>query len=222
MTEYKNLSGQVFGKLTVLNKTKKVKKTYGTFRHWLCMCECGNTIWVRAAHLTSNHTKSCGCGILEKKYKTRKDVCLSYSRVYRCWSSMKQRCFNKKDSNYRNYGGRGISICDEWKNDFMSFYNWATKNGYSDKLTIDRIDNNGNYEPKNCRWTDMKTQSNNTRKTNIIEYNGEKHSISEWGEITGFGYHTIANRFYKTNMSNEEILTKPKIYKNRHISLTTK
>lgn len=96
---------------------------------------------------------------------------------------MKARCFNKKNKEYNNYGGRGITICDEWKNDFLSFFNWSMSNGHKDGLSIDRIDVNGNYCPENCRWITPFKQGENKRNHHYIEYNGEKHYLAEWERI---------------------------------------
>lgn len=105
---------------------------------------------------------------------------LSYTRLYRIWHKMKDRCYNKNDNRYKNYGARGIKICEEWKNDFLSFYTWACNNGYKDTLSIDRIDNNSDYYPGNCRWTTTKEQTRN-RTTNVwVEYKGSKKVVSDW------------------------------------------
>lgn len=104
-------------------------------------------------------------------------------RLYKIWDSMKERCLNKNNKDYVRYGLRNIEICTEWLQNFVSFYNWAIANGYQDNLTIDRIDNNGNYEPNNCRWVEQKTQQRNKRSNKLITYNNETHCISEWAEI---------------------------------------
>ena len=114
---------------------------------------------------------------------------------------MKQRCSNKNNTNYQLYGERGIDICDEWYDDFEAFRNWSVSNGYSDNLTLDRIDNDGNYCPDNCRWVDHYTQMNNTRKTRRIIYNGETHSISEWARILNVSYNLLYYRLIKNDMS---------------------
>lgn len=110
---------------------------------------------------------------------------------------MKERCYNRNKIAYKNYGGRGITICNEWLNDFLSFYNWAMKNGYNDTLTIERIDNNGNYEPSNCKWIPKSEQSNNRRCNHRIYHNGETHTITEWANIIGVNRDTLYNRFKK-------------------------
>lgn len=119
------------------------------------------------------------------------------TRLYRIWANIKTRCTNKNDPHYRCYGGRGITVCDEWKNDFKAFYDWSVRHGYADDLTIDRINNNGNYEPSNCRWVDYKTQANNKRNVILITHNGETHNAAEWAQILHLGHDTIRQRYRK-------------------------
>lgn len=162
---------------------------------WKCICDCGNEVIVQACHLRSGHTQSCGClhdmmaGNLNKTHGKRK------TRLYRIWLNMKNRCGNPLDACYKHYGCRGITVCDEWKNDFQAFYDWAMANGYKEDLSIDRIDVNGNYEPNNCRWATTKEQANNKRTNRCIEAYGEKHTIKEWAEILNINYCTLYSRF---------------------------
>lgn len=128
------------------------------------------------------------------------------SRIYRIWRGMKDRCYNINSKDYKNYGGRGIVVCDEWLNDFMSFYNWSMNNGYDDSLTIDRIDVNGNYEPSNCRWVTQKQQQRNRRNNKLFTYNGEVHYLSEWCELLHLNQNTIYNRINNLNYSIERAL----------------
>lgn len=134
---------------------------------------------------------------------------LKHTRLYSIWNGIKIRCLNPNFIRYKDYGGRGITICDEWKNDFQAFYDWAMSNGYADNLTIDRIDNNGNYEPSNCRWVAMDVQANNSRHCRNIEFNGEVHSLSEWARITGIPRYTLNNRINQYGWSIEDALTRP-------------
>lgn len=165
--------GKNFGKLKVISELEKRAKGGG--KQYLCQCECGNTTIVRSDHLKSGHTTSCGCNkIMITSHRK------SQSNLYRRWDKIKQRCYNKNNHAYKNYGGRGIKMCDEWCDDFMNFYNWAINNGYDDNLTIDRIDVNGNYEPNNCRWVDYTTQNNHRSNTVYITCNGKRQSVMQW------------------------------------------
>ena len=107
---------------------------------------------------------------------------------------MKQRCYNTNSQNFKYYGGKGVSVCDEWRNNSQAFYDWAMSHGYSDELTLDRIDNDGNYEPSNCRWVTMKEQDNHRSNNVILTLNGESHTIPEWSEILGIKQHVIRNK----------------------------
>lgn len=163
-------------------------------------------IAVNSNRLLSGNTKSCGCykkEILKAKNKTHG---LSKTRIYKTWLSMKDRCYRKKCNAYSLYGGRGIKICDEWLFDFMNFYNWAMKNSYSDNLSIDRIDVNGNYEPSNCRIVSMKEQANNVRRNHLIEYKGKTQTLSQWSDEVGISSHTLLNRL-QNGWSIEKALT---------------
>lgn len=191
-----NLIGQKFGRLTVIGMDDRcTRKTY-----WVCQCECGNIKSVRSDGLLSGATKSCGCMKkeadsinLRKGHKHK----MSGTRIYGIWQGMKGRVENPNDARYHRYGGRGIKICPEWKSDFQAFYDWAMSNGYDDNLTIDRIDNDGNYEPGNCRWATNKSQSNN-RSTNInITIGHATKDLTEWCEIFELDYKTIAARYHR-------------------------
>ena len=128
-----------------------------------------------------------------------------HTRLYSIWHCMKVRCYIKSCLSYKNYGGRGIKICDEWKNDFISFYNWSLANGYKDNLTIDRIDVNGNYEPSNCRWVSKKEQDNNRRTNRFIEYNGIKKTIQQWAEEKGINTYTLRKRIRMYGEKSEKL-----------------
>lgn len=160
--EVDNLTGQQFGRLIVLKQAPNI----GIHTAWLCQCDCGEKTVVSASNLKIGNTKSCGCfgkeltvsGQRTKKHKG------TGTRLYRIWNGMRHRCYNVKQGNYKYYGERGISICDEWINDFGVFQNWAYSHGYQDDLTIDRIDPNGPYAPWNCKWSTMKEQRINQRR----------------------------------------------------------
>ena len=116
------------------------------------------------------------------------------TRIHNEWRSMKRRCYSKEQKGYKDYGGRGITVCDEWLHDFQAFYDWAMANGYDDNLTLDRIDSNGNYEPSNCRWVSQKVQQNNRRNNHYITYNGKTQTAKQWAEELNINYSTIITR----------------------------
>lgn len=153
---------------------------------WLCKCKCGNYIKVTQKDLTTGNTKSCGC--YSKENPNKKTHGLSKTRAYKVWIAIKKRCYNQKSSVYKYYGGKGITVCDEWLNDFQSFYEWLLSQGYDETFprgvqTIDRIDNTLGYSPANCRLITIGQQQRNKESLKKYEYNGEKHLICEWAEI---------------------------------------
>lgn len=155
---YKDLTNMRFGKLTAIKidhfkDAKRCRRTY-----WFCKCDCGNTSIVRSDCLTTGNTKSCGCGNTTFREKPNS---IKKHKLYRVYWGMRQRCYNSKQKHYDRYGGRGIAVCDEWLNSYESFYEWSMKNGYKEGLTIDRINNDGNYEPSNCRWVTIQEQQKN-------------------------------------------------------------
>lgn len=189
MSKIIDLTNKKFGMMTVINRAENRNGR----PYWLCKCDCGNEKIVKGDNLKSGNVKSCGCLVIETN-KTRKTHGLVKHRLYNIRKGMMGRCYNPNLSYYKNYGGRGITVCEEWRNDFQAFFDWAMSNGYSDNLTIDRIDVNGNYEPSNCRWITMKEQLGNKRTSRYIKYKGEEHTIAEWSRITGLRRDTIRAR----------------------------
>lgn len=191
MNNFIDLTGQKFGKLTVLKRVDDhITKGGHRFTMYLCKCDCGNEIKVKGTCLRRGKTRSCGCLKVEAQRKLIKfntTHSCSNTRLYRIWSHFKGRCNNPTDKAYKKYGGRGIKVCDEWQ-EFQPFYNWAMANGYSDNLTIDRIDVNGNYEPDNCRWTNYKIQVRNRRITKTVFYNGKEYPLGELAEMLKCDY----------------------------------
>lgn len=135
----------------------------------------------------------------------------SDTRLYECWTDMKKRCYNAKNKRFDRYGGRGIIVCDEWKNDYVAFEKWALENGYGVSLTLDRIDVNGNYEPTNCRWVTMAEQQRNTSRNHFITANGETKTISEWARQLGVSPDLIKDRISKLHWSESEAVSIPKM-----------
>lgn len=202
MSKFKDLTGQKFGRLTVIKRADNNKN--GSTR-WLCKCDCGNEKIVEGGHLRSNKIKSCGCLLTDVLIKRNYTHGMTNTRLFHIWQGIKIRCYNKNFEHYKHYGERGITICEEWKDNFMSFYDWAMSNGYKEHLTIDRIDVNGNYEPSNCRWVKQAEQSRNRRDTVYITYNGETHTFYEWSKITGINQNTLCTRYYRDKKQGEEL-----------------
>lgn len=194
-----DLLGKKFSKLMVLERAENI----GSQATWKCQCECGNIVRVRSADLRSGHTKSCGCLIIEKK--------LTHghwgTRIYKTWDNIISRCCRLSCREYSRYGGRGIKVYKEWL-DFQNFYDWAMANGYSDKLTIDRIDNDGDYCPENCRWVSFKEQQNNRSDNVYLTHNGITLTQKQWSEKTGLPESAIYGR-RKRGWDVDKMLTTP-------------
>lgn len=171
--------GMHFGRLTVIEGPIRKSRKY-----WLCKCECGETKLVRQDHLVGKLVESCGCYQREVAKGVNKTHGMSNSRIYRIWKGLRNRCENENLPQYSDWGGRGIKVCDEWK-EFIPFYEWAMANGYNDSLSIDRVDNGGNYCPENCRWSTAQEQALNRRSNSFITHNGITKHISEWDKAIG-------------------------------------
>jgi hypothetical protein len=200
-----DIEGQRFGRLVV----KRFHSTINGVTRWECECDCGNSSIVYSNNLRRGITKSCGCIHKEKSKETATKHGLSETSIYRAHYAIKQRCLDENNYCFKNYGGRGITICEEWLDDdngLINFYNWALSNGYSEGLTIDRIDNNGNYEPSNCRWATMKQQQNNKRNNHIIDFNGEHKTITEWARELGMNKRTLRTRICECGWDAEKAL----------------
>jgi len=203
-------TGNKYGRLIVIKQAETQHHPNGrTTSMWLCQCDCGKTKVVSGESLRRGNTISCGCyqkeRQLESHYK-HGDTVNKRSRLHSIWSNMRQRCFNL---DYEHYGKRGITICNEW-NQYASFKEWALTHGYTDKLTIDRIDVNGNYEPNNCRWVDMVVQQNNRSNNVILTIKGEKHTVTEWSRIKKINVGTIRKRLKNGWSEEDAVLTPPR------------
>lgn len=203
----KDLTGRQFGRLTV-TKFSHINKYRQSV--WECRCVCGNKTTVVGGQLVSGHIKGCGC--LQGGVETHG---MTHSRLYRIWIGMKTRCENPTEPDYHLYGGRGIAICDEWK-DFAAFNDWAMSNGYRDDLSIDRKNTDGDYCPENCRWATMKEQQNNRRNNRLITHNGKTQSLAQWSAELGISRHTLNSRINLMGWSAERALTEPVHHKTSH------
>lgn len=205
MGKIKDIYNQRFGRLIVL-------KYIGINKHhkasWLCKCDCGNQTIVSSGDLISGKQKSCGCYRQETNIANSTTHGLTNHRLYHTYHNMIARCYNPKSQYYCYYGGRDIKVCDEWKNDFQIFYNWAISNGYKDTLTIDRIDNNGNYEPDNCRWVTQHQQNRNQRSNRLLTYNNETLCITDMAIKYNIPLRTLIARL-KRGWDIKRALTEP-------------
>lgn len=200
-----NLIGCKFGRLTVIEECKERDKHDKIV--YKCICDCGKIINISGNSLRQNKTKSCGCLRKEVTGNRRLIHGKTKTRLYRIWQGMKTRCYNKNNKSYLDYGGRGIKLCDEWLNSFDVFSAWAVNNGYQENLTIDRINNDGNYEPSNCHWITNKENCNNTRKNVILTYNNKTQTIAQWADELNISYQTLHYR-YKKGWDTKDILFK--------------
>ena len=187
-----DLTGRKIERLTVIKRDGSQNKK----ALWLCECDCGNKIRVLGASLSSGNTKSCGClqrEVVQNVGQSNRKHGMYGTRIYTIWADMKKRCLDKQDRAYKHYGARGISICKEWY-EFDNFYTWAKTSGYTDNLTLDRKDVNGDYTPDNCKWSTWKEQQNNRRSSRMITYNGETKTLSQWSDIRGIPRNTLTAR----------------------------
>lgn len=197
-----DITGQKYGRLTAI----KISGKRGRERVWLCQCECGNQVEVTRGKLRSGHTRSCGCLFLDMMTQTRTTHGKSKTKFYHMYRTMITRCENPNHKNYADYGGRGISVCNEWRDSFEVFEKWSMGNGWKPGLTIDRIDNNGNYEPENCRWVNHHIQGLNKRNNCLITINGRTQTLQEWANETGINRTTIASRIHRSKWSGEDLI----------------
>lgn len=206
-----DMTNERFGRLTVISYTGKNINGNAV---WLCKCDCGNTKEVSRSCLVHGNTKSCGCLKKEVTGELSRTHGLSKHKHLRwVYESMKQRCYNSNNKSYKHYGGRGVTVCDEWRDNFEAFYNWAIEKGYDEKQqgnkqTLDRINNNGNYEPNNCRLVNRFIQANNTRRNVYYTYDGKTLTLAQWAKELNIKYITLHERVRK-GWSIEKALETP-------------
>lgn len=201
-----DITGKKYGRLTVIEFVGKNKHRAAL---WLCKCECGNTIIAHGASLRSGNTRSCGCLMREYSRKLNYKHGISQTRIQNIYNGLKARCYNKNNPRYKSYGYRGVQICDEWLKSVKNFYDWAMSNGYKDDLTIDRIDNNGDYCPENCRWVNLQEQNRNTSRNRLFTMNGKTQCVTDWAKVLGLNPVTVLGRINRGKWSVEKALTTP-------------
>ena len=189
-----DLIGEKYGRLTVLEKLPERRNGRVV---WLCKCDCGNYDKVPTSELRSGKHLSCGCYQKERASQSNITHGQSGTRLYRIWCAMIKRCENESAGGYENYGGRGISVCDTWRGSFEAFRDWSLSHGYSENLTIERNNVDGDYCPQNCRWATRNEQMNNTRRTRHFAFNGEVHTLRKWSEITGIPFTRLKGRLQR-------------------------
>jgi len=217
---FKDLTGNFFGRLIVIRlATKEECSPLKHYRiHWVCECSCNNKniVICSASNLISGNTKSCGCYEKELLLKRNENTITKYpkkecsTKLYWAWNHMIQRCENdkaNKGTRGRDYKKRGIKVCPEWRNDYFVFKEWSLKNGFENRkdISLDRIDNDGNYEPSNCRWTDNITQANNKRTNKFIEINGITKTLMQWARELNLNYDMLRVRV-KNGWTGEKLL----------------
>ncbi|MBO5663596.1 MAG: hypothetical protein J6V82_04430 [Clostridia bacterium] len=204
-TKYLDLTGQRYGRLVAIKRITRPSQMKNRSAWWLFKCDCGAEFKTNANNVRSGRIKSCGCWQRERLLTHGK----TGTKLFGIWCGMRQRCSDVNNRDFQRYGGRGITVCDEWQTDFRPFYNWAIASGYADSLTIDRIDVNGNYEPSNCRWATRKEQANNRRTNIYLTYEGDTFTLAQWAERTGIAGDTLSKRLYRHGWSIEKALTTP-------------
>lgn len=213
MGRIKDMTGKKIGRWTVIKLDTEHPNKHDS--RWICQCECGTVKSILGHQLRNGNTHSCGClqrELLSERQATHRET---GNRIYRIWQNMKDRCLNQKCKDYGNYGARGITVCNEWESSYISFRDWALSNGYKDNLTLDRINNNGNYEPSNCRWATVKEQSRNTRVNRKVELNGKEYCVIELAEMSGLDKNVIKYRLDHGYTPYEAVTTKLNANKGR-------
>lgn len=230
MGKFIDLSGQRFGKLVAIERVVDYRRPSGKSEaRWKCVCDCGRETFSDSWSLTHGVKTSCGCAThdllsasMMKTHTKHPEIAINFkkmatthgeskTRLYHIWSGMKSRCNDAGCAGYENYGGRGVRVCIEWENDYLSFKAWALSHGYDEnarrgQCTLDRIDVNGDYCPENCRWISQKEQMQNKRNTHYVTHNGETHSVAEWSKILGVPVNTLYSRLGWLGWTEEQAL----------------
>lgn len=202
-----DITGNRYGRLVVIKHIGK----RGQRHYWLCQCDCGKTKEIAGIYLSIGETKSCGCFAIDSRKQRFKTHGHTNTRLYNIWCSMIQRCEHEKCLSYARYGSIGIRVCDEWRNDFMVFYNWSIQNGYKKTLSIDRYPNQmGDYEPNNCRWATDIEQARNQKTNKVVTIDGVSKCVSEWSEISGIPAKRIYNRL-SAGWDSKDAIYSPKV-----------
>lgn len=218
-----NYLGKKFNRLTILKEVESVKYKKGIMRKVLCECDCGNKKEIDLNSIKRGKSTSCGCFNKEnsKNLHTKHGFAMLSTGVrhpdYCIWIKMKSRCFNTNDKSYSNYGGRGIEVCDRWKDSFENFIKdlgWRPNNKYS----LERIDYNGNYCPENCKWIHKSEQSKNSRRVKLIDYNGKSYCLTDLCKLLNLTYSTMRHRVYDLGIPFEEAMKYPQHYKFKQIT----
>lgn len=200
-----NLIGVRFTRLTVIRFSKQRLHKRPA---WVCRCDCGKEIIVTENSLKRNNTRSCGCYKLDRTSETHRKHGMCRSRTYNTWCAMKDRCYNANNEDFHHYGGRGITICERWNNSFEAFFEDMGEKPL--RMSIERINTNGNYEPGNCRWATQKEQTRNKRTNRLVTFRGETKTVSEWSEITGIDQRTLWDRLFNHKWPIEKAMNPQK------------
>ena len=196
MPAFIDLTGHRYNHLTVISRAASTKRS-----KWNCLCDCGNAVIVLSYNLRGGHTKSCGCAARTG------DIPITDHELFGVWSNMKRRCYGVNSDTYKNYGARGITVCRKWRESFWNFVESMPPRppGY----TIERIDNNAEYSPSNCKWATVSEQNFNKRTNNMVTYNGKTLSITQWGRESGINYMTIYQRIERGWSVADALTIKP-------------
>lgn len=199
-SNFKDLTNEKFGYLTVISRAENSKSGKAM---WICLCKCGNTTIVPTYRLKSGSCQSCGC----KKFESHNRIHgMTKTDIYKKWLQIKQRCCNKNNKTYEQYGKKGIKICKEWEDSFLNFMEWSFENGYKEGLSLDRINNSKGYSPDNCRWIEWKEQANNRTSNILITYNDKTQNLKQWCKELNIPYMFIYQRIHRDGMTFEDYI----------------